>query len=44
MSGIKELILECESLKKDNKQLLRKVISLEKRVEELLKEDQSLKF
>lgn len=44
MGAIKNLIIECQQLKAENKALLKKISYLEKQIEELLKQDTSLKY
>lgn len=44
MAEIKELLLECNALRIENKTLLKKISLLQKQVEELMLQDTSLKY
>ena len=44
MANLKELIMEYEILKRDNIKLKNEIIRLKKFIEELLKQDTTLKF
>ena len=44
MGSIKDLLMEVQYLRSENKTMLKRIAYLEKYIEELLKQDTSLKF